>query len=255
MQSSAASSLAWCGHFESAQPGAVEATGDRLRLEVPGQEGPVAVEAAAPFGPGDDVKLLPEPTRGVLELDGREIGRPLLEALEPVAAYRRRAESLEPIDVPADGGVYWESEEGLLFPRMLVAEDVDASGGRFVWQPPDEFWRQSTGTVTWPLRVARPGRYWLWGRVFAPDPETDSFYVRVLGNSEPLEPQGGSWHTGHGNGWRWQPVAFDRAAEPTPLDLPAGLIRLEIRVREPGTKLDRLWLTADTEAEPEQSHP
>ena len=46
-------------------------------------------------------------------------------------------------------------------------------------------------------------------------------------------------------------MAFDRAADPTPLDLPAGLIQLEIGVREPGTKLDRLWLTADAEAEPE----
>jgi hypothetical protein len=245
----------WCERFEKAEPVAVEAADDRVRLEVPGVDGPVGVEAAAPFGSGGGVQLVPEPSRGPLELDGREIGRPLLESIEPVASYRQRAEQLQPVDVPADGGIYWEAEDGLVFPRMRPADDPGASGGRYVWQPGDERWGRSSGSITWPLRVARAGRYWLWGRVLAPDPESDSFYVQLLGDTDPVPSESVSWHTGHGDRWRWRFLSFDRAKEPAALDLSAGLVRLRFRVREPGTRIDRLFLTSDPEAEPEEAGP
>jgi hypothetical protein len=225
-----------------------------VRLEVPGVDGPVSVEAAAPYGSGGRVELVPKPTRAVLELDGEEIGRPLLESLEPVASYRERVRSLQTVEMPAEGGVYWEAEAGLTFPGMVAGEAADASGGGYVWQPADDIWGRATGSVVWPIRVARAGRYWLWGRVFAPNPETDSFYVQVADDAGRMPPERVSWHTGHGDDWRWQAVAADRASEPMPLDLPAGLVRIEFQVREPGTKIDRLFLTPDAGAVPEEGN-
>ena len=68
---------AWRNQFQASAPTALEVTESRLRVAVPGLEGPVEIAVEPPFGKGS-VALVPEPCRGVLELDGIEIGRPLL---------------------------------------------------------------------------------------------------------------------------------------------------------------------------------
>jgi len=240
----------WRTRFERAGPTAVEVSEQSVRLEVPGEDGPVSVTASAPFGRGGGVHLVPEPTRGALELDGKEIGRPLLESIEPIRSYRQKMKALGALDVPADRGVYWEAEDTLLFPGMTEGQDAEASGGRYVWQPKDDPIGRLAGNATRTLRVAKAGRYWLWGRVLAPDPQTDSFYVQVLGETGDLIPPA-AWHTGHNNTWCWRCVALNKAEQPTPLELPAGLCRLRLHAREPGTKIDRLLLTPDPNETPE----
>jgi hypothetical protein len=234
----------WRAGFDSLEPIAVETSAESLRIEVPGQDAPVSILAEAPYGRGR-VELVPEPSRAVLELDGQEVGRVLLEAVEPVKSIARRMKELKPIEVPADGRVAWEAEAGLLVPSMTEAEDPGASGGRCVWQPEDANAGSPQGSANWPLTVARAGRYWLWGRVLATTGENDSFFVQLLGDDgTPLTPRG-AWHAGHKGNWSWEPVRLNLGKQHEPFELPPGSFRLLITAREPGARLDQWMLSSD----------
>ena len=93
---------AWRKRFEETQPTTVETDEQRLRFVVPGEDGKVSVAIAAPFGRGGAVELHPPPPQAVLECDGRELGRPMLEAVEPVRSRRGGLSVQKPLDVPAD---------------------------------------------------------------------------------------------------------------------------------------------------------
>jgi len=241
---------AWHRRFVQAVPKTVDVSENRIKLEIPGNDGPVSVEATSPYGLGGRTQLVPAPSAATLELDDTEIGRPLLEAIEPVRSFSQAVAAVRPIEVPADG-VYWEAEAGIILPGMSVGKDADAHGGRYVWQPPESTWGRSTGCITWPLQIARAGDYRLWARVLTPTPETDSFFVLTSVYTDRLPPNSASWHTGNGPNWRWVPVALDRAYAPTVFDLPAGRSSLQFRVRETGAKLDRLYLTTDPSSRPQ----
>jgi hypothetical protein len=241
----------WRNEFESIEPLTIQTTDEHIRIEVPGVDGLVSVAAAAPFGQGD-VTLIPEPSTGVLEIDGQERGRPLLAHLECIQRHEERTRAASTIDVPASAGVYWEAESGLVFPGMSIGQDQQASRGQFVWHPPENTWGRAASTVTWTLNVAEAGKYYLWGRVLAPDPQTDSFYLKVSTASRTLVPQS-DWHTGSGPGWRWVPVALNGEKAATALDLPAGVCRIQLASREAGTKLDRLFLARSPNEQPEEA--
>ena len=53
----------------------------------------------------------------------------------------------------------------------------------------------------------------------------------------------GAWHTVRGDRWNWEPVKLDKSKAPAVLDLPAGECRLVLSVREPGARIDRLFIT------------
>ena len=75
---------AWRQEFENARPARLVLTDRQIDAEISGVDGPLSVKAEL-----NDVrqprvtKIVPEPTRCVLELDGKEIGRPLLDVLAP----------------------------------------------------------------------------------------------------------------------------------------------------------------------------
>jgi hypothetical protein len=257
---------AWRHRFDHAADWQTEISPQRVRVAVPGETGLVAIEATAPFGSGG-VRLDPSPPTGILELNGREIGRPILQKVEPVSSslagtrhaprdahpHAEREEypgdPLRPIALPSHGSVSWEAESGLVLPGMTVAEDPKASGGSYVWQPADSQVKHLMGSMYWPINVARAGRYYLWARVWAPDDDHNSFSIAWLGDNgeRPLAP----WSLPLADYWRWESLHLTKARQPTPLDLPAGMSWLQIRVREKGTKIDRLMLTSDPAAKPE----
>ncbi|MFZ5830900.1 MAG: hypothetical protein ACOY3P_12465, partial [Planctomycetota bacterium] len=74
---------AWRVAFEAAVPSEVQLTGKRLRLNVPGIDGPVGLSAAAPWNLRATA-YLPPPYCGPLEVNGRELLRPILEGVEPL---------------------------------------------------------------------------------------------------------------------------------------------------------------------------
>jgi hypothetical protein len=240
---------AWRRQFETAAASRTATGGAALQFEVPGREGRVAIQAASPFELA--TTIVPEPSTAVLEIDGRDVGRPLLERLEPARSARSSASPLNPLVLPASGTLGWEAEQGLVFHGMTAAAGPAASGGRFVWQPRAEpEVTRMAGSVVWALRVSRPGRYFLWGRVEAQDTESDSFFEQVSapGLDWPAKP---AWHLHRGKTWNWQPLTLNQSRDPQPLDLPAGVCLIHIRPREAGAKLDRLWITPDAKQRPE----
>ena len=97
--------------------------------------------------------------------------------------------------------------------------------------------------------MRQTGGSFLWGRVLAPTPDDDSFLVRVFTEAkEIVEPT--MWSTGVHKQWEWTRVSLNAARGPEPLPLPAGLVNLQLRVREDGTQIDRLFLTASQDERP-----
>jgi hypothetical protein len=241
---------AWRERFERSTPSAAEASESCVRFQVPGEEGDVSILARAPFGQGGGVNLEPMPTRAVLEVNGKDIGGPILETVEPIRSEIRGRDPTRPIDVPAQGRALWEAEDGLILHGMMVAEDTNASRGRCVVQPVTRHVQRMPGSATWPLRVAKAGRYYLWARVFAPDHETNSFHIVLESDWDEL-PVRDAWHLRPGSQWNWQCLSLGKSGAAVPVDLPAGQAWLQIRTREPGAKIDRLLLTSNPNERPE----
>lgn len=238
----------WRREFAAAK---ASSAGDRekVRLEVAGVDGPVVVAASAPWREADE--LTPPPTRGVLEIDGKDVGREILGKVEPIREYLKRLASLPTTRLREGKGTFLEAESGLVVVDMVTAKDESASGRAYVWTPGEPGQRNTTaGSILWDLTVDKAATYYLWGRVLTPTSSDDSFYVRVVGGAG--EGVGGiEWHTGTRRTWSWSSARDKNAGEPTGLPLPAGRIRLEIRTREDGAKLDRLYLTTDPKDRPE----
>ncbi|MBI5684777.1 MAG: hypothetical protein HZC54_06830 [Verrucomicrobia bacterium] len=238
----------WRRQFAAAKAD-VEVSPERVRIAVAGVDGPVAVSAVAPYA--KSLSTEPPQPRTVLACDGDDIGKRLLGSIEPVKSFMAKRAASVPVKVPADKDVYWEAEAGEVIPPMSCGEDSAASGSLFVWMPakPGERASSRVGSATWELRVEKAGRYYLWARVLAPTPENDSFYLRAFtDDAEIIEPT--TWPTGTRKQWQWIRVTPERMKSPVPLTLPAGPVSLQLRVREAGTKIDRLFLTPQAAAEP-----
>jgi hypothetical protein len=228
----------------------VQATAERVAVRVQAPNSIIAVGSDAPF---DTPSLIqPAPSRAILELDGEDIGRKLLADIEPIREAAGRTEVGKAIGVPTDRGVTFEAEWGVVLPPMEVNYDEQASGGKYVWMPglPGEGGGSALGSVTWELRVPQEGEYLLWGRVLAPTPNDDSFYVRVFTDAKEVLPLT-AWQTGVHEDWAWVKVQLGDARQPIPLKLPAGEVFLQLRVREDGTKIDRLFITPNGDERPE----
>lgn len=241
--------------FASAKP-EVRRDGNRLDVRAQGLHGPmrvaidlakeerIAIEGAEP---GADAALL--------AVDGRDIGRELIGSAVPVARYRKLLEDAE------CGGATALVPETLVeaeAAHLLVGEiradsDSAASGGRFIWVPEAKGANESGGGRAISLiHIPRAGRYFLWGRVQTPTSTDDSFFVFM---EQPRSGQPATtidWHTGVHKTWEWSRVGPPDAkkGQPTGFDLAAGTLRLELRGREKGSKLDALFLTAKPTAEP-----
>jgi hypothetical protein len=157
-----------------------------------------------------------------------------------------------PIIVPADQGAYFEAESGQVVSPMERQYDEKASGGKYVWMPgkPGEKGGSTLGSVTWHLKLTQEGEYALWGRVLAPTTQDDSFYVRAFTDTRELIPPT-AWQTGVHTEWQWVRVRLGEARAPIPLRLSGGEVNLQLRVREDGTRIDRLFITPREDEKPE----
>lgn len=223
----------WRSQFENARA-ELAVDDSRIVCRAAGESGPVAVSIEKPYGIGGSIELTPPPCPGILELDGREIGRPLLAALEPMRSFRGPT-----LDAPAvldQRGLALPAANCLVLPGMTIVEN--GPDGPFVVQPSDP--PRGRGMLIVPLRVKQAGRYLLSATVRAPNPQSDSLYVNVSGRGFQL-PQA-QWLLRVNPSWQRQTAGFGRANEPSPLDLPAGDCLLIIQTRETDVAIQTLYL-------------
>ena len=247
---------AWRTDFDHANPWLSVSGRDPCRsvsVTVSGKTGPLGITAAAPWDQAGRVQLVPKPYQGVLEVDGKELGLPLLAAVEPLCSFPPGAGLLGSMTVPAGRAFAWEAESGLVLPGMAVGNDAEASGGRYVGQESSSI-GQPSGSVIWSLAIERPGRYWLWARVRSVDARRPpaghgKFSFQVIGEEGAIMPAA-TWSPQPAGAWQWQPLTFDEAKLPAGLDLSKGVYRIQVQTRRSGTMIDRLMLTADAKERP-----
>lgn len=239
---------AWRRQFAAAK---VDVTQDAktLALKVAGVSGPVA--ATMNYPDGSRATTEPAPARTVLELDGEDVGARMLQNLEPVKSERAAQANIPTVPLTAGKGTYIEAESGSAFKPMVAAEDAAASGGKFVWMPGEPGGKGGgDGRIAWNLTVPAAGPYYVWGRVLSPTPEDDSFYVATSSAAAP-QPAVVEWHLGTRPAWTWVPLLAPGTKTPLALEWPKGEVRLELRGREDGAKIDRLFITDKAEEKPE----
>ncbi|MBD3267046.1 hypothetical protein GF373_10295 [bacterium] len=217
-----------------------------VKIAVPGKAGAVAVEVEQPWAEIRQVVLKPKMNKGILRLNGQAIGRDLLGDGEPFSRMNQKLVLPEPFNVPTKGGCYIEAEAGLVIPPFHVEKGKAASGGEYIKARSGG----NIGAIRVPLRMPRAGKYYLWGRVFAPSKTTDSFFARVMQNNRVIIPAG-EWHTGNDQQWRWAQIELRGHENPATFALPKGELELQLRGREAGTSIDRLFITNNASARPE----
>jgi hypothetical protein len=147
--------------------------------------------------------------------------------------------------------IYIEAEDGTLSSPLRLDADPTASNARY-WQVTPGTSSNSAvptgGRALYPFAVTSAGTYKVWGRFLAPSTSDDSVWVRMDGAATWTQ-----WNN-IANGsttWRWDPVHDTLAADaPVTYNLAAGSHTLEIAYREDGTKVDRLLITNDLAANP-----
>ena len=200
----------------------------------------VAIGAGSPFLQAQ--MPAPLPTRSVLELNGKDIGGPLLRAVEPL---RSAATAPAPpvLTIRSNAAFRWEAEAGQVLPFFEIAADPQASGGKFTWVPgdPGKAGSMDLGKVTWRLRLPTAGKFTLAARVRTPSPEDDSVRIQIrTAGTDLLSVQ--DWHLGAHREWGWTTLTNPATRRPQVVDLPAGEFTLEMHPREDGAMIDQLEL-------------
>jgi beta-lactamase regulating signal transducer with metallopeptidase domain len=168
----------------------------------------------------------------------------------PVGWVTAEADSPEAADaMPARATYYWvEAAHARRDGSLRLIPDDGAAGDDAVT------FRGSSGIATYVLDVESPGRYVVWGRVLAPDGNSNSLHFSLNGDEEivwdaPGRPLG-SW-AGY---WTWSAVSGrDERGRPGPallFDLESGRHEIRLRTRESGLQLAGLLVTNDLDYRP-----
>lgn len=222
----------------------VEGLRNPMRVAIdPSNEKRLAIEGAEP---GAEAALL--------AVDGRDIGRELVGSVGPVARYQKLIQDAERGGTSAlvpEKLIEAEAAQ-LLIGDIRKAPDNSASGGQFIWVPEAKGADEGGGgRAVFLIHIPKAGDYFFWGRVQAPTPKDDSFSIYLEQPRSGQPPSSIEWHTGIHPRWGWSRIESNAAGRgPHPVQLAAGILRLEVRGREKGTKLDALFLSARPNASP-----
>lgn len=131
-----------------------------------------------------------------------------------------------------------EQAESIVEP-LEVASDAGASEGMYIYAPngTSNHYSPSSVMATYTVTIARAGEYVLWGRVKAPNGRDNSFFVQIDNDENNL------WEIELGKKWRWDQVNNRDILDPVRFILTSGEHTIKIKLREDGTKLDKLLLT------------
>jgi hypothetical protein len=220
---------------------------DSLSLAVPGEAGPTGVTIDQPWSNPKGIALTPAPEQAILALNGKSIGQDLLSDAPLFQKVKKDIAMPEPVRIPAGASQHIEAERaGMSAWTFQVEEDKAASQGQYVTTAIGG----DAGALRYPLQIEEAGTYYIWGRVLAPTGTTDSFYVRALQDDRAVVSQG-AWHTGRDEDWRWRRIKRRGHENPAQFNLPKGRVQLQLRGRENGTRIDRLFITSDPSAKPQ----
>ncbi len=125
---------------------------------------------------------------------------------------------------------------------LEIAADENASGGRFIYAPNgagNEYEPGGKIHATYTVTISQAGTYILWGRVQAHDGNDNSFFVQMDDDLDNL------WEVKTGKQWHWDKVNDRDIADPMRFVLQSGVHTIRIKLREDGTKLDKMLLTND----------
>ena len=224
-------------------PSGIAVTPDSLRIQVTGLTRPLSIAVQAPFS-GDPITV-PAPPRTVLGLDGKDLGRAVLETSPVIQEYLKTCKQADPVAVAADRPTVWEAEQArFTVPYEAATNDATASGGAYLWVPETDGQNSGgSGHAAYTLAVAHAGRYTLAGRVLTPTPDDDSFFLSLRSSDgKELLPEI-AWSPGVHKSWTWCDLTLPGKRGTATLDLPQGTATLTLRPREAGAKLDQLRLT------------
>jgi hypothetical protein len=238
---------AWRKDFDSQAPLRVVEASGQVHVEVTGKTGLLSIAAHAPWDQAGRVRLVPAPYQGPLEVNGKELGRPMLTAGELLKTCPAGSQPLTARNVPAGKAFFWEAESGLVLPGTTVLRDADASGQSCVGQESSPI-GQPSGSVLWSLAIEKPGRYWLWARVRS-DARRGAFAVQVIGADGAILPAA-NWISRAPHDWQWQRLEFEGAKPSAALNLTKGACLFQFQTRQSGTRIDRLMLTDDPNQQP-----
>ncbi len=230
----------WSRQFIAAKVDKLDVQGDSISLQISGTAGPVNLAGKALSNQTISPTVEPNGPKGILVLDGKDWGRPILERIPFVRDFSKRMADLKPIDLDSKG-VTWEAESGFTLDDALVVDDDTASGGKAI---------RANGEFYWSLNVKESGTYYLWARVKCSDPEHDSVRIEWSEQSGDKRRSSGDWHLVRGD-WQWTPLKLNNEKPVVPLELGAGPWRLIVRPREMDAQIDKFFLTTDPQEKPQ----
>jgi len=138
-----------------------------------------------------------------------------------------------------------EYANSLKYP-FRVGEDLLANEDMFLYTPNGAGYQLENTDVmaTYTIDIRQAGNYYLWGRAISPNGADDSFYVQIDNGSIQL------WDVSRDSKWHWDYVSHRGVSGMSKFYLTAGVHTIKVKVREDGTKLDRLLLTSDKNYKP-----
>jgi hypothetical protein len=144
-------------------------------------------------------------------------------------------------------GFYLEAEEGELSGGFIVGEDPEASRGKYLNPPAGVISLDQPGDARarYTFDIAKPAQYLVWGRIHSPDAIHNTFWIQVDGATWY------HWRLTTGEVWYWAPFTDNFSyGKPLRFDLGAGQHELLVANSIEGTRLDRLYVTADGDVPP-----
>jgi len=120
-----------------------------------------------------------------------------------------------------------------------VANDENASKGKYIYAPDgtENQYTPSEIMATYKVNISQAGAYILRGKVKVINMKYNSFFVQIDEGLDNL------WDVETGDYWHWDEVNNKDRADPVKFILTEGVHTIKVKLRENGTKLDKLVLT------------
>jgi arylsulfatase A-like enzyme len=139
--------------------------------------------------------------------------------------------------------LWFEAEHAdTIISPLETASDEDASKGQYLYTPngTGNHYTPAPAMATYTVTIPQPDIYIMWGQVMVTDLRDNSFFMQVDNGPDYL------WEIEQGKNWHWDKVNDHKnKLDPVMFYLTSGIHTIKIKVREDGTKLDRILLTND----------